>query len=84
MQDVNELLKDNEMDIRELENEAIIKYEKETKPYRKKYESNVIQIKCQKCGSTRNLTKTVVGNKTYWFCKDCIMQRARELKNNRK
>lgn len=81
MQDKNEMLKDNEIDIRELENEAIIKYEKETKPYRKKYESNAIQIKCQKCGSTHNLMKHV-DDKTkteFWFCKNCVMERAREI-----
>ena len=73
-----------DIDYKKAEQEAIIKYEKSAKPYRPIYRDTGSTIKCEKCGSTRSLTKTVVGNETYWFCKDCIMQRARELKNNRK
>lgn len=66
--------------ISELEEKAIIKYEKNTKPYRKSYKNEGRQIKCQKCGSPYSLIKHVDDNgKEFWFCKKCIMERAREI-----
>lgn len=63
-----------------LEENAIIKYEKGVKPYRKKYTKTFKQVQCQNCGSVYNLTKTVYNGEEYWFCKDCIAKRAMEIK----
>lgn len=72
-----------DIDYKKAEQEAIIKYEKGAKPYRPVYRDTSSTIKCEKCGSVRNLSKAVVDGEIYWFCKDCIMQRARELKNRK-
>lgn len=67
--------------ISDLESKAILKYERDAKPYRAMYTPIPRQIKCQKCGAVYNLIKHKDENgNEYWFCKDCIIQRARELK----
>ena len=71
----------NKEDIRKLEEGAIVKYESPSS--RVKYRPISTQIICQKCGSSKNLTKTIVDGKEFWFCRDCIMQRAKELKNRK-
>lgn len=64
----------------ELEQNAITKYEKGDRHYRVKYRPTATRIKCIKCGSVNNLSKYTDKNGTeFWFCKECIMQRAREL-----
>lgn len=65
---------------KKLEDNAIIKYEKEEDPHRKKYPRVYKQIRCQNCGSVRSLVKTVHEGKEYWFCKACIEERAKLLK----
>lgn len=68
-------------DLQNLEEKAIIKYEKKAKPYRGlKYKRFGKQIVCQKCGSSYNLTKTVVDGIDYWFCKNCIIERANQIR----
>lgn len=63
----------------ELENEAILKYEKNAKPYRKTFIPKVVELRCQKCGSPYTLTKHIVDGKEYWFCKACLYERMREI-----
>lgn len=66
------------------EENAIIKYEKGAKPYRpKRYKRMGTFVVCQKCGSPYNLTKTTVNGVDYWFCKSCIMQRAKQIQKDR-
>lgn len=76
----------NKEEIAELEETAIIKYEKDAKPYRPaKYRPIPRQIKCQKCGSVYNLMKAEdkkTGN-VFYFCKSCVMKRAVELAKER-
>lgn len=67
-----------------LENESILKYEKNAKPYRKTYIPTVKNIVCQKCGSPYTLTKHIVDGKEYWFCKRCLAQKMMEIRNQRK
>lgn len=79
--EVNKNALDKEQ-ISDLESQAIMKYEKNAKHYRPlKYRPIPRQIKCQKCGSVYNLIKHKDENgNEYWFCKQCIIQRAKELK----
>lgn len=81
--------KDKQLDkeqIADFESKAIFKYEKSAKPYRPaKYIPIPRQVRCQKCGAVHNLTKHKDENgNEYWFCKKCIMDRAREIFNKRK
>ena len=71
--------------IEQMENEAVIKYEKNSKPYRQKFKSVGVQIKCQQCGSSFNLMKHVdtKTGKEFWFCKTCVMERARQITKER-
>lgn len=75
-----------EIALSDLEEQAIIKYEEKSgKPYRKAVVNTAQQIKCMKCGAPYTLMKAVDsdGNKLY-FCKKCVMERARELKRQGK
>ena len=87
MEDLNREITDKKT-ISELEESAIIKYEKHNKPYRNTYRNEGRQIKCQKCGSPYSLMKHVDSmGKEFWFCKNCIMERAKEIaieKRNKK
>ena len=88
MEEIKAEVKDldtKEVALSDLEKQAIIKYEKEGKPYRKTTINTATQIKCVKCGSPYSLMKAVdnEGNKLY-FCKNCVMQRARELRRQGK
>lgn len=65
------------------EKNAIIKYEKGSKSYRPKFRENIRPVVCQKCGSPYNLIKTNIDGEDYWFCKPCIMQRAKQIKNQK-
>lgn len=60
------------------EEEAIEIYEKGSKPYRKISRSIPKQIVCQKCGATTQLMKVRYKGQDYWFCKACIMEKARQ------
>lgn len=83
MEEINKGIQDKEQ-LQECEEKAILKYEKNSKPYRQnKYRPTIKTIKCQKCGATHTLTKVEHEGNTYWFCKDCIIQRAIELKNKK-
>jgi len=69
-------------EIAQMEEGAIIKYEKGAKPYRPaKYRPIPQQIKCAKCGAVHNLLKAEdkkTGN-VFYFCKACVQQRANEI-----
>ena len=85
MEEIKAEVKDldtKEVALSDLEKQAIIKYEKEGKPYRKTIINTATQIKCAKCGSPYSLMKAV-DNELY-FCKNCVMQRARELRRQGK
>lgn len=75
--------------VEELEQSGLIvkKYEKKTKPYRQpKYRPVGKRITCCKCDSPYNLTKYIDEDtgKEYWFCKSCIVERAKEILDKRK
>lgn len=66
--------KNREEELRKLEAESKIKYEK--------YKPQMI-ITCQKCGSTKSLMKVKHNGEDFWFCRNCVMKRAKELKENK-
>lgn len=77
----------NKEQIAKMEEQAIDKYEKGAKSYRSaKYRPIPRQIRCQKCGNVYNLMKHVDKNTgaEFWFCKQCVEQRAREIAREQK
>lgn len=78
--DKHENLSNNELKNLE-ENNIVQKYEKGQKSYRPaKYRPRIKVVECAKCG---NSFGTMIECDDLYFCQNCVMQRAMEVKNNR-
>ena len=64
-------------EIKELEDKAIEKYE--ANPEENKFIKPIEYIRCQKCGGKKCLMKVTYEGQDFWFCSECIKERAREL-----